>query len=311
MARPTVAAGGGESGHRSACRHPACRRFSSGALSRKVPLTVFGTTAAAERAGSLIGRVTGPLAISGRRIVTATAARLSSRRLPGGSGSGRAGRPVIPARTQHWRAAPGSRPSAADGEHRLRRGGAAACPGPAFPGPPGWPRRLWCQAAALRRTAGARVLQYSSDSSAPTRSTGPATRTWRCAGTSQCSTAAARGLAASSAPLSLSQSVALTVGEEDQPTLQAAQHHQAGRGNSVAGCARDGHGFRHRLAGRAGRVQPRGELTQRVGVQVGGIHPPSLAPPRGCWSSACAFRNSPFGSAGHAAHGRGPTAAAR
>jgi len=41
-------------------------------------------------------------------------------------------------------------------------------------------------------------------------SAGPATRTWRCAGTSQCSTAAARGFAASSAPLSLSQSVKKT-----------------------------------------------------------------------------------------------------
>ena len=55
--------------------------------------------------------------------------------------------------------------------------------------------------------AGARVLQYWSASSSLNCSTGPATRTWRCAGTSQCSTAAARGLAASSAPLSLSQSV--------------------------------------------------------------------------------------------------------
>ena len=74
--------------------------------------------------------------------------------------------------------------------------------------------------------------------------------------------------------------VALAVGEEDQPSLQAAQDHQAGRGNGVAGCGRDGHGFRHRLAGRAGRVQPRGELPQRVSIQVCGIHPPSLAPPR-------------------------------
>jgi hypothetical protein len=57
---------------------------------------------------------------------------------------------------------------------------------------------------------GGGVLQYSSASSSPTRSTGPATRTWRCAGTSQCSTAAARGLATSSAPLSLSQSVKKT-----------------------------------------------------------------------------------------------------
>jgi hypothetical protein len=51
-------------------------------------------------------------------------------------------------------------------------------------------------------------------------------------------------------------------------------------GNGVAGCTRDGHGFRHRLPSPAGRVQPRGELTQRVGVQVCDIHPPSLAPPR-------------------------------
>jgi hypothetical protein len=51
------------------------------------------------------------------------------------------------------------------------------------------------------------VRQYSSASSSLTGSTGPATRTWRCAGTSQCRTAAARGLAASSAPLSLPQSV--------------------------------------------------------------------------------------------------------
>ena len=77
----------------------------------------------------------------------------------------------------------------------------------------------------------------------------------------------------------LSTLVALAVGEEDQPSPQAAQHHQAGRGNGVAGCTRDGHGFRHRLPGRAGRVQPRGELTQRVSVQVCDIHPPSLAPP--------------------------------
>ena len=32
--------------------------------------------------------------------------------------------------------------------------------------------------------------------------------------------------------------------------------------------------------GRAGRVQPRGELTQRVSVQVYDIHLPSLAPTR-------------------------------
>ena len=70
--------------------------------------------------------------------------------------------------------------------------------------------RLWCEAAALRRTAGARVLQYWLALSSLTRSTGPAARTWRCAGTSQCSTAAARGLAASSPPLSLSQSVKKT-----------------------------------------------------------------------------------------------------
>ena len=36
--------------------------------------------------------------------------------------------------------------------------------------------------------------------------------------------------------------VALAVGEEDQPPLEAAHDHQAGRGNSVAGRARDGHG---------------------------------------------------------------------
>jgi hypothetical protein len=100
----------------------------------------------------------------------------------------------------------------------------------------------------------------------------PATRTWRCTGTSQCSTAAARGFAASSAPLSL-----LAVGEEDQPPPQPAQHHQAGRRNTVAGGTGDGHGFGHRLAGRAGRIQPRSELTQRIGVQVCDIHPPSFA----------------------------------
>ena len=43
--------------------------------------------------------------------------------LPGGSGSGRADHPAIPARTRRGTAAPGSRPSAAAGEHRLRRGG--------------------------------------------------------------------------------------------------------------------------------------------------------------------------------------------
>jgi hypothetical protein len=32
--------------------------------------------------------------------------------------------------------------------------------------------------------------------------------------------------------------------------------------------------------GRAGRVQPRGKLPQRVSVQIYDIHPPSLAPPR-------------------------------
>ena len=74
--------------------------------------------------------------------------------------------------------------------------------------------------------------------------------------------------------------VALAVGEEDQPPPQAAQHHEAGRRNAVTAGAGDGHGFRHRLPGRASRVQPRGELTQRVGVQVCDIHPPSLAPPR-------------------------------
>ena len=71
-------------------------------------------------------------------------------------------------------------------------------------------RRLCREAAALSRTAGARVLQYSSASSWLTGSVGPATRTWRWAGTSQCSTAAARGLAASSPPLSLWQSVKKT-----------------------------------------------------------------------------------------------------
>ena len=51
----------------------------------------------------------------------------------------------------------------------------------------------------------------STGASSPlTRSTGPATGTWRCAGTSQCSTAAARGLGASSVTLSLSQSVKKT-----------------------------------------------------------------------------------------------------
>jgi len=37
------------------------------------------------------------------------------------------------------------------------------------------------------------------------------------------------------------------------------------------------HGFGHRLAGRAGRIQPRSELTQRIGIQVCDIHTPSFA----------------------------------
>jgi hypothetical protein len=108
-------------------------------------------------------------------------------------------------------AAPGNRPSAAAGEHRLRRGDPAGCPWPAFAGPSGWRRRGFAaRRPRLRRTAGARLLQYSSASSSPTRSADPATRTWRCTGTSQCSTAAARGFAARSAPFSLSQSVKKT-----------------------------------------------------------------------------------------------------
>jgi hypothetical protein len=53
----------------------------------------------------------------------------------------------------------------------------------------------------------------------------------------------------------LSAFVAVAVGEKDQPPLEAAQHQQAGRRNTVAGCTGDGHGTRHRLAGRPGRVQ--------------------------------------------------------
>jgi len=75
----------------------------------------------------------------------------------------------------------------------------------------------------------------------------------------------------------LSTLVALAAGEEDQPPPQAAQHHQAGRRNAVAGGTGDGHRFGHRLAGRAGRVEPRAELAQRIGVQVCDIHTPSVA----------------------------------
>ena len=67
--------------------------------------------------------------------------------------------------------------------------------------------RLWYEAAALRRVAAGRVRQYSLACSSLTGSTGPATRTWRWIGRSQCRTAAACGLAASSAPLSLVRSV--------------------------------------------------------------------------------------------------------
>ena len=195
--------------------------------------------------------------------------------LPGGSGSGRAGRPAIPARTRRGTAAPGSRPSVADGEHRLRQGDAAAYPGPAFPGPPGWRRRgLVPGGHAEADGGGARtpvlvrfVLAY------------PLNRPRH----AYLAVSRNKPVQHGSRPRigrQLSTLVALAVGEEDQPWLEAAQHHQAGRGNGVAGCTRDGHGFRHRLHSPAGCVQPRGELTQRVGVQVCDIHPPSLAPPR-------------------------------
>jgi hypothetical protein len=191
---------------------------------------------------------------------------------PRRSGSGRAGRPVTPARIPRGWAAPGSRPSAADGEHRLRRGGAAGCPGPAFPGPPGWRRRglvRGSRAEADGRVARAPVLVGLVLAYPLNRPRHPYLAVRR-----------NKPVQHGSRPWigrQLSPLVAVAVREEDQPSLQAAQDHQAGRGNGVAGCARDGHGFRHRLTG---RVQPRGELTQRVSIQVYDIHPPSLAPPR-------------------------------
>src|SRR5690242_19719442 len=77
----------------------------------------------------------------GRGWLLGRAARSSSRRPPPGAD------PVVQAA---WRFSPEldmggqhpeATPSAAGGEQRLRRGGGAADPEPASPGPPGWRRR--------------------------------------------------------------------------------------------------------------------------------------------------------------------------
>ena len=150
-----------------------------------------------------------PLRISDRRMVTATAARSSSRRLPAGNGSGRAGRPAIPARTRRGRAAPGSRPSAADGDIGSAGVAAEYVLDLHFQDRPAGDDVALVRGCRAEADGGG-ACPSTGASSPLTRSTGPATGTWRCAGTSQCSTAAARGLGASSVTLSLSQSVKKT-----------------------------------------------------------------------------------------------------
>lgn len=85
--------------------------------------------------------------------------------------------------------------------------------------------RLCREAAALRRTAGARVLQYSSASSWLTGSTGP--------GHAYLAVRRNKPVQHGSRPRigrQLSTLVALAVGEEDQPWPEAAQHHQPADG---------------------------------------------------------------------------------
>ena len=180
---------------------------------------------------------------------------------------------MSPARTRRGTAAAGTRPSATAGEARLRRGGAGRCPWPAPPAPPGWPRRGFA--------AGGRAEPRGGGAGAPVPVGFVFADPFRPPGRAYLAVRRDEPVQYRGRPRvrrQLGTLVAVAVGEEDQPAPQAAQHHQAGRRNAVTGRGGDGHGFWHRLACRAGLIQPPGQLAQRVGFKVSEIHPPSVAP---------------------------------